>query len=95
MLTVQIWGYMTSLVQFQITAAANSENLKQGISITQPLFVTVLPYLSQNIYAGWEISRIRENILLWMDMSNGSSNDSSYKTYLCYINIILELLLLI
>ena len=45
MLTVKNWGQLATLGQFEIVAEENGEKPKSGISITQPLLLTVLPYL--------------------------------------------------
>ena len=64
MLRVKNWGYLVILGHFEIVAAENGERPKSGISITQPLILTVLLYLPQNIcFWGWEISRIGEKYL--------------------------------
>ena len=49
MLTVKNWGYLASLGHFEIVAEENGEKPKSDISITQPLSLTVLPHLPQNI----------------------------------------------
>ena len=48
MLTVKNWEYLATLDHFEIVAAENGEKPKSGISITQPLLFTVLPYLPHN-----------------------------------------------
>ena len=40
---------MAALGNFEIVVAENGEKPKSGISITQSLFVTDLPYLPENI----------------------------------------------
>ena len=45
MLTVKNWGYLAALGHFEIVGAENGEKPKSDISITQPLLVTILPYL--------------------------------------------------
>ena len=53
---------------YEIVGAENGEKPKSSISITQPLLLTVLPYLPQNnCFWGWEILKIGENILLYND----------------------------
>ena len=49
MFTVKNWGYLAALGYFEVVAAENGEKPKSGISITQPLLLTVLPYLPQII----------------------------------------------
>ena len=48
MLTVKNWEYLATLDHFEIVPAENGEKPKSGISITQPLLFTVLPYLPHN-----------------------------------------------
>ena len=65
---------------FEIVAAENGEKPKSGISITQPLLLTVLPYLPQkNISEGgkyqemvqkyltlqWQFFKIKHGSQLW------------------------------
>ena len=77
MLTVKNWGYLASPGHFEIVAEENGEKPKSDISITQPLSLTVLPHLPQNIrFWGWEISRIGENILLCNDSLSKIQDDS-------------------
>ena len=55
-------GIIGHLGHFEIVAAENGEKPKSGISITQSLLLTVLPYLPQNnCFWGWEILKIGEN----------------------------------
>ena len=64
---------------FEIVAAENGEKPKSGISITQPLLLTVLPYLPQNnCFWGWEILRIGENFLLCNDSFSKSKMAPNY-----------------
>ena len=64
MLTVKNWGYLTTLGHFEIVVAENGEKPKSGISITQPLWMTVLPHSPlNNCFWGWEISRIGEKYI--------------------------------
>ena len=60
-------------------AAENGEKPKSGISITQPLLLTVLPNLPHNnFFRGWELLRIGENILLCNDSFSKSKMAPNY-----------------
>ena len=79
MLTGKNWGLLATLGHFEIVAAENGEKPKSGISITQPLLLTVLPYLPQNnCFWGWEILGIVENILLCDDSFSKSKMALNY-----------------
>ena len=79
MLTGKNWGLLATLGHFEIVAAENGEKPKSGIFITQPLLLTVLPYLPQNnCFWGWEILGIVENILLCNDSFSKSKMAPNY-----------------
>ena len=70
---------MATLGHFEIVAAENGEKPKSGTAITQPLLLTVLPYLPQNnCFWGWEKLRIGENILLCNDSFSKSKMAPNY-----------------
>ena len=70
---------MATLGHFEIVAAENGEKPKSGISKTQHLLLTVLPYLLQNnCFWWWEILRIGENILLCNDNFSKSKMAPNY-----------------
>ena len=50
MLTVAICGYLATFGHFQIAATENVEKSKSGISITQPLFVSVTIFSSKYMF---------------------------------------------
>ena len=68
MLKVKNWGYLASFGHFEIVVAENGEKPKSDISITQPLYLNVLPHLPQNILLWeWKYQELVKNILLCND----------------------------
>ena len=89
MLTAKNCALLATLGHFEIVGAENGKKPKSGIFITQPLLLTVLPYLSKNnCFWGWEISRIGEDILLYNDSFSKSKmapNHGQWKVSIPYL----------
>ena len=82
MLTVKNWGYLAALGHFEIVAAENGDKRKSGISITQPLLLTVLPYLPQMIVSeGGKYQELGKNILICNDRFSKFKMAPNYGQY--------------
>ena len=76
MWTLNNWGYLAAPGHFEIVAAENGEKPKSGISITQPLLLTV--YLKIIVSGGGKYKELVKNILLCNDSFSKSKMAPNY-----------------